>query len=415
MTYFCSTVDRTKKYSLKEAVLSNIPEEGGLFVPAYLPKIEANFLEELNNLTFSELAFKVLKSILSDQIELETLRKICNKAYSFDVNLVVLSQNLYIGELFHGPTLAFKDFGVRFLAELLSTYIESSEQKIILTATSGDTGGAVADAFYRNSKFKVIILFPKNKISKFQQNQICSYRENIISVEVDGNFDYCQKLAKQALNDDSFKEQNKFSSANSINIARLLPQICYYFRLWSKIPKNHCPINFVVPSGNFGNITAGIYAKKMGLPIGRLIAATNKNDVVPRYFNTGKYEISEFYETLSTAMDIANPNNFPRIQFLYDGNLSEMKKDIFAISVSDQDTRETINEVFNKYKYQCCPHTAVGVKSAFIYEGNSDDKVSLVLGTANPIKFADDNISEISIPNCTIKSYSELKEIISSA
>jgi threonine synthase len=387
MTFFCSTSDSTLRVSLKDAVLLNVPSDGGLFIPAEIPIFKLKEINEFQQCDYATTAFKVLSTLLNDQIQPDVLHQICVQAFNFDVKLQEISQNLYCLELFHGPTLAFKDFGVRFLAELITHYCQGTgSTKTILTATSGDTGGAVASAFFNRPGFEVFVLYPKNKISNFQQHQITSFGNNIKAVAVDGSFDDCQRLVKQALVDKQITQRRQFISANSINIARLLPQICYYFRAFSKLGDNNSTFDVSVPSGNFGNLTSAVIAKKMGLPIGQIIAATNTNDVVPRYLATGDYVVGEFHQTLSSAMDIADPNNFVRTKYIYNNSLDRIRQDIQSFSFDDQQTASAILHLHTKYNYLADPHTSIAYLGLQKLQSSVKSK-GVFVGTAHVVKF----------------------------
>ena len=285
-----STNNKNISISFKEAVMKGIADDGGLFMPFNLPKLGKDFFNKLENLEFNELAFEISKHLLGDEIPAEDLEKIINSAMNFDSPLVSLDANLGILELFHGPTLAFKDFGARFMANMMSYVNRESKKEItILVATSGDTGSAVANGFYKVDGIKVVLLYPSNKVSKIQEQQLTTLGHNVTALEVEGTFDDCQRLVKQAFPDKDLAGKMMLSSANSINIGRLLPQSFYYFRAYAQTKDKSLPLIISVPSGNFGNLTAGLFAKEMGLPVKKYIAATNTNDVFPKYLETGKY------------------------------------------------------------------------------------------------------------------------------
>lgn len=382
---FYSTKNRTLSATLKEAVLNNMPTDGGLYMPQEIPTLSSALVEDLPSLAFAESAFRILQELLTDSIPAEVLREICLKAFIFDASLVTLSESIHTLELFHGPTLAFKDFGVRFMAELL-TYYRDKKRLTILTATSGDTGGAVASAFHRREGFEVFILYPKGKVSPIQEHQIAGLGDNIIAIEVDGTFDDCQRLVKQTLADPHISSKRSFCSANSINVSRLLPQTCYYFRAYAQL-KNPQNVIFSVPSGNFGNLAACLMAKKMGLPIKLAVAATNSNDIVPRYISSGRYEVHPFKETLSNAMDIADPSNFVRVLSLYDQSLESLKRDLIAQSFTDEETKDAILELYQKYTYISEPHGAIGYMGLSTGLKRFSDAQGIFLGTAHPVKF----------------------------
>ncbi len=385
---FYSTNHKSPEVDFETALMRGLAEDGGLYMPQEWPR---PFLQ----------AHKVFKvhQVLKEFIDIpETdLKKIIKDAFSFPVPLKKLNKNLYILELFHGPTLSFKDFGARFMARAMDFFV-ARNQKLdargklnIIVATSGDTGSAVASAFYGLKNINVFILYPSKRISPLQEKQIATFGKNIFALEVKGDFDDCQKLAKQALSDTEIRKKINLSSANSINIGRLLPQMFYYFSGYQQFQslnsKSYIPDPyFVVPSGNFGNLTAGLFAKKIGLPVKKFIAAVNINSGVPEYLKTGNLPIKETKMTFSNAMDVANPSNWARILDLYQNNLTAIKKDLEAITVSEAETKKTIGEVYKKYGYIADPHTAVGLaaaKKASLWLSSS----FVVLATAHPAKF----------------------------
>ncbi|MBL7663317.1 threonine synthase [bacterium] len=384
---FYSTKDRSVSVSLKEAVINNLPAGGGLYLPEEIPRIQPGQLESLASLSFPEHSFEILHTLLTNSLPRKILEAICYKAFSFDVPLVRLATNLYTLELFHGPSLAFKDFGVRFMAELL-TYYHDGRDLTVLTATSGDTGGAVAAAFYARKGFDVFILYPSGKVSALQELQIASLGGNVRAIEVDGTFDDCQRLVKSALVDQKILARRTFCSANSINVARLLPQICYYFWAVTKLPAKTSPI-FSVPSGNFGNVTACLLAKQMGLPVKTVVAATNVNDIVPRYLRSGNYEVQQFKSTLANAMDIADPSNFIRIQALYQDSLEKLQSELQAFAFSDEETKAAIAFLYRQYRYSSEPHAAIGYLGLKLLLQQDPNSIGVFLGTAHPLKFKD--------------------------
>ena len=388
MLYY-STRDNNHTVSLKEAVLHGMPEEGGLYLPSRIPQIEKEFLENINSLNFREISFRLAQLLLGEDVPDAVLREIITEAINFDTPLVPISHRINTLELFHGPTLAFKDVGARFMARLMSYFISTSDKKLnILVATSGDTGSAVANGFFKIPGINVFVLYPSGKISEIQEKQITTLGENIISVEVEGNFDDCQALVKRILSDASFTETLDITTANSINIARLIPQIFYYFRLFAQLEGYPQSLSISVPSGNFGNLTAGLIAKKMGLPVYKFIAATNINDVFPEYLKTGVYRSRPSQSTISNAMDVGDPSNFIRIVNLYNGNLNILRKDLYGTSFTDEQTRECIRNIYDTYNYICDPHGAVGFLGLeeYISKNPQIDK-AVFLETAHPAKF----------------------------
>ena len=391
----------------KTALFRGLADDGGLFMPEKFPKISILPTDD-----FHKIAFKVAEKFID--IPAADLKKIIRNALNFPVPLVKLSERVSILELFHGPTLSFKDFGARFMARVIDYYLGRSGEKLnIITATSGDTGGAVASGFHGLANVRVFILYPSQRISPLQEKQITALGGNVIALEVDGDFDDCQRLAKQALADLELRHQINLSSANSINIGRLLPQTLFYFLTCQKMKESV----IVVPSGNFGNITAGLFAKKMGLKVGKFVAAVNKNSAVPDYLATGKINLQNKTKlTLSSAMDVGNPSNWARILDLYGGNRAAINKDLEAISISEAETKKTIAETYKNHKYFLDPHTAVGVAAAnkLLSRFNSS---FVVLATAHPAKFRDIVQSatgkKISLPKNLVKIVNKAKRSIS--
>ena len=370
---------------MRQAVLQSLPADNGLYMPEYIPRLPEEFIENLENYTFQEIAFKIAQAFLQDDVPADILRAIVDDSINFPANVVTIDHNLSILELFHGPTLAFKDFGARFMARLMNYFWSEEEGKLkILVATSGDTGGAVAAGFHGLDNIEVVIIYPKGKVSKLQESQLTTWNDNIYAIEIDDDFDACQKMVKQAFLDKDLNQQLNLSSANSINIARLIPQTFYYFEAFRQFKKG-TKLSFCVPSGNFGNLTAGIIAQKMGLPIHHMIAATNINDVVPQYLEKGIFNPGRAKPTLSNAMDIGNPSNFSRIMDLYGSTWNNVKKDISGFSFTDEETIQVIKYTHHHHAYVLDPHTAVGVLAAKAYQ--SEDEHLVVLSTAHPIKF----------------------------
>ncbi len=356
-----STKNKNYKVGFREAVLQGLAPDGGLFMPESLPRFSPSFINSLSGLSFSELSFRLAREILADEIlsgEIpeRDLERIVYTALNFDAPLVQLDSNTSVLELFHGPTLAFKDFGARFLAGIISHY--GLEKTVVLVATSGDTGSAVANGFHNVPGVDVIILYPSGKVSRIQEQQLTTLGGNVTALEVNGTFDDCQRMVKEAFADASLRKRFNLSSANSINIARLLPQSLYYFYAATRPTADGRPLVFSVPSGNFGNLTAGLFAMQMGLPVHRFIAAVNSNDIFPNYLQTGKFEPKPSIPTLSNAMDVGNPSNFARIQALF-GNAVAAGKIIFSRSYFDPQTLEAIREIHTRHNYLMDPHGAV--------------------------------------------------------
>jgi len=387
---FYSTKHNSPNVELKEAVMSGLVPDGGLYVPISIPRLGSDFFEQASEVPFSDIAFEAGKHFFAPDVPENVLRSIVKESFNFEVPLVKLHKNLYVLELFHGPTLAFKDFGARFMARLLGYFAQQSQKKItILVATSGDTGSAVAHGFFNVEGVQVVILYPSKKVSILQEKQLTTMGGNIRALEVQGNFDDCQQMAKQAFLDEELKQSMTLVSANSINIARLLPQSFYFVYLCAKLNKMGKPIVVSVPSGNFGNLSAGLIAKKMGAPIYKFVASTNRNDVVPQYLKTGYFESRPSVSTISNAMDVGNPSNFARMLELYDSDVEKMKRDIYGTSFSDAQTREAITEAFNKYNYIMDPHGAVAYLGLCDYLKDSDEFSGVFLETAHPAKFSD--------------------------
>ncbi len=388
-----STNNRTRKVGLKEAVLRGLPPDNGLYMPDRLPVLPDGFLRDLPNLPFPEIAFQVARELLSDSLPEEALREIIDRTITFPAPVVALDDQRFILELFHGPSLAFKDFGARFMAQLMSYYNRKEEgDLIILVATSGDTGGAVAAGFYQTPGIEVVILYPSGKVSFLQEKQLTTLRRNITALEVDGTFDDCQALVKQAFLDEKLRKKVRLSSANSINIARLIPQSFYYFEAYKQLPQDGRPVAFCVPSGNFGNLTAGILAARMGLPISKFIAATNRNDVVPAYLRSGKFQAQPSIRTISNAMDVGNPSNFTRMLDLFPSSekcstWNIMQENIVGFAFDDEQTRDAMRELFEKHQYVMDPHGAVGYLALREFLESKPGFKGVILETAHPAKF----------------------------
>lgn len=386
-----STNQKSPRSSLKEAVLKGLAPDGGLYMPARVPVLPEDFFLKINQLSLGEISFEVAKIFLGDEVDSSKLKEIVTRAINFDAPLVSVDENTNFLELWHGSTLAFKDFGAKFMAQLMSYFVSGSDKELtILVATSGDTGSAVAQGFFNLPGIRVIILYPQGKVSEIQEKQLTTMGGNITALEIQGTFDDCQKLVKEAFQDQELNEALILTSANSINIARLVPQSFYYFYAYAQLKDKQKPVIFSVPSGNFGNLTAGLLAKKMGLPVAKFIAATNINDVVPEYLENGEFTPRASVKTYSNAMDVGNPSNFVRILELFDNNLEKIKQDIWGVSNSNEETLEAIKEIFSKYNYLADPHTAVGYLGLKKYrEKNSQNTTGIILSTAHPAKFID--------------------------
>lgn len=388
---FRSTLRRSPEVSLRDAVLHGSAPDGGLYMPVEIPLLKKGFIESLSSLTFPEIALEVGAQFAGDEVPPGVLTKIVTESFNFPVPLVALSERLHILELFHGPTLAFKDFGARFMARLMGYFVqESGKQLTVIVATSGDTGSAVAHAFLGVSGIRVIILYPAGRVSSAQEKQLTTLGQNITALEVSGSFDDCQRLAKQALVDPALTEKLIITSANSINIGRLIPQSFYYFSAVGQLNSPGIPPVFSVPSGNFGNLTGGLLAKRLGLGVAQFIAATNANDVVPEFLRSGKLIPRASRRTISNAMDVGNPSNFARIVDLYDNDLQSIRRDIRGCSFSDEETLRAMHDVEQRCGYLLDPHTAVGWLGWESFEKQNHQAAhGIVLATAHPSKFAE--------------------------
>ncbi len=386
---FHSTNSKSRGFSFKQAVRLGLAPDGGLFMPDAFPKLPPDFFKKIDNLSLHQIAVQAASKFALG-IPQKNLRTIIRSALNFEIPLKKLADGIYLLELFHGPTMAFKDVGARFLARSLRYLLRNNHQTLnIIVATSGDTGSAVASGFFKVPNIEVYILYPSGKVSPLQEKQLTTYGGNITALEVKGTFDDCQKLAKQVLADKKLNKIMQFSSANSINFGRLLPQSFYYFWAVAQLQKlgiNEFPA-IVVPSGNVGNLFAGLMAKKMGLPVKGFVAACNSNDILPKYLETGKFLPKRSKKTISNAMDVGNPSNFARMLELYKNSYKKMSRDITGYSISDQATRQTIRQVYQKTGYILDPHTAVGVAAALRYQKQDKNHPIIVLSTAHPAKF----------------------------
>ncbi|MCH2083836.1 MAG: threonine synthase [Saprospiraceae bacterium] len=381
-----STNNKEHFTNLKDAVLKGLPEDNGLYMPSHIPVLPKDFIDNIESFSIQEIAFTICKALFNSTIPENDLKEIVYDAINFPAPIVSLKENIHVLELFHGPSLAFKDFGARFMARLMSYFDRANEEElVILVATSGDTGGAVAYGFLQTLGIKVVILYPSGKVSPLQEKQLTTLGHNIYALEVNGTFDDCQAMVKKAFLDQDLRNQIRISSANSINIARLIPQSFYYFEAYKQL-KNKNNLVFCVPSGNFGNLTAGLFAKKMGLPIQRFIAATNINDVVPTYLKTGTFKPRPSVRTISNAMDVGNPSNFARMLDLY-CSTGNIKEEIKGYAYTDDVTKKAIKEVYEKYNYIIDPHGAVGYLALKKYLDQNPSHNGVVLETAHYSKF----------------------------
>ncbi|MBP5219629.1 MAG: threonine synthase [Bacteroidaceae bacterium] len=388
MKYY-STNGKAEKATLKEAVVKGLASDKGLFMPEAIKPLPQSFFDEIQNLSFQEIAYRVADAFFGEDIPADDLKKIVYDTLSFDVPAVPVTDNIYSLELFHGPTLAFKDVGARFMARLLQYFIkqEGNEQVNVLVATSGDTGSAVANGFLGVDGIRVYVLYPKGKVSDIQECQFTTLGQNITALEVDGVFDDCQALVKNAFMDADLNKHMKLTSANSINVARFLPQSFYYFYAYAQLKKLGKADQMVVcvPSGNFGNICSALFGKKMGLPVKRFIAANNANDIFFKYLQTGKYEPKASVQTIANAMDVGDPSNFARIYDLYNKDHAAICADISGATYTDEQIADAIRECKASTGYQLDPHGACGYKA--LQEGLKDGEVGVFLETAHPAKF----------------------------
>ncbi|MBV4358271.1 threonine synthase [Pinibacter aurantiacus] len=389
MNYF-SLNKKAPNVDFKTATILGQAPDKGLYFPERIPVLDADFFNNIENISNEEIAYKVIAPYVGNTIQENELRRIVKETIDFPLPLVNINSNISSLELFHGPTLAFKDIGARFMSRCLGYFSkERSEKVTVLVATSGDTGGAVANGFYDVPGVEVVILYPSGKVSEVQEKQMTTLGKNIHALEISGNFDDCQALVKQAFADDDLTKKLFLTSANSINVARWLPQQFYYFFAWKQWADKKNPPVISVPSGNFGNICAGLLAHKSGLPVKHFIAACNANDVVTRFLQTEKYEPRQAVATLSNAMDVGSPSNFVRILELFQHKFTDLKEKISSTSINDDDTVATIKKVYATDKYLLDPHGAVGYISLEHYlQQHSSDK-GFILETAHPVKFSD--------------------------
>ena len=387
MKYF-STNKQSPFVDFKEATIQGQAPDKGLYFPETIPTVDKNLIVDIENISNEDIGFRVLKPYVGNTIPDENLFQIVSESISFPIPLVKISDYIYSLELFHGPTLAFKDVGARFMSRCLGFFLKDEKKNVtILVATSGDTGGAVANGFYNVDGVEVVILYPSGKVSAVQEQQLTSLGKNIHALEVQGNFDDCQQMVKQAFADKDINQHLFLSSANSINIARWLPQQMYYFFAYKQWLDKSAPPVISVPSGNFGNICAGILAMKSGLPVQHFIAACNKNDVVSIFLETQKFIPKKAEATISNAMDVGNPSNFVRILEIFKQQFLELKSCLSALSVSDAATVETIKSVYSQHQYLLDPHGAVGYFALQHYLTQHESQKGIFLETAHPVKF----------------------------
>ena len=390
MKYY-STNLKAADATLEEAVVKGLASDRGLFMPREIKPLPQEFYDHIEELSFQEIAYRVADTFFGEDIPADTLKQIVYDTLSFDVPLVKVTDNIYSLELFHGPTLAFKDVGARFMARLLGYFIrkEGKKEVNVLVATSGDTGSAVANGFLGVEGIHVYVLYPKGKVSEIQEKQFTTLGRNITALEVDGTFDDCQALVKAAFMDRELNEHLQLTSANSINVARFLPQAFYYFYAYAQLKKAGRAANAVVcvPSGNFGNITAGLFGKRMGLPVSRFIAANNRNDIFYQYLQTGVYSPRPSIATIANAMDVGDPSNFARVLDLYQSSHEAICADINGATYTDEQIADTMRQVWQEHHYLLDPHGACGYRA--LAEGLQPGETGIFLETAHPAKFKD--------------------------
>lgn len=389
MQYY-STNSQSPKVDFKQATIKGQAPDKGLYFPEQIPMLPKEFIENITNYSDEEIAYQVIKPYVGDAIPDAELRRIVDETINFDIPLVKVTDTIFSLELYHGPTLAFKDIGARFMSRCLGYFVKDLNKKVtVLVATSGDTGGAVANGFYDVDGVEVVILYPSGKVSSVQEKQLTTLGKNIHALEVSGTFDDCQQMVKQVFTDEALNEKLFLTSANSINVARWLPQQFYYFFAYKQWAQKNNPPVIAVPSGNFGNICAGILAHVSGLPVKHFIAACNANDVVPAFMETEKYEPKKAVATISNAMDVGNPSNFIRILEIFHHQFTSLQNVLSSCSITDAATKDTIQKVYQEEGYLLDPHGAVGFLALHQYLQNHPAEKGIVLETAHPVKFYD--------------------------
>jgi threonine synthase len=389
MQYY-STSNASIKADFRQATIEGQAPDKGLYFPSLIPVLPKQFFNDIDNLPKEEIALKVIQPYVADSIPAAELQRIVEETIAFDFPLVPITESISTLELFHGPTLAFKDVGARFMSRCLGYFVKDEKKKVtVLVATSGDTGGAVANGFYNVDGVNVVILYPSGKVSATQEVQLTTLGSNITALEIDGSFDDCQQMVKHAFTDTDLRRRVFLTSANSINVARWLPQQFYYFFAYKQWKEKNNPPVISVPSGNFGNVCAGLLAYQSGLPISHFVAACNANDTVPQYLKSGVYEAKTSVATISNAMDVGNPSNFVRIMELFEQNLGSVKNILSSYSISDQETRNTIAKVFKDKDYVLDPHGAVAFLALQRYLETHPGQKGFFLETAHPSKFYD--------------------------
>ncbi|MGX1930621.1 threonine synthase [Flagellimonas sp. 2504JD4-2] len=387
---FYSLNDHTIQASFKEAVVAGIAPDKGLYFPEKIAPLPKEFFDTITSLSNHEIAFRAIHQFVEGEIPDDVLKKIIEDVLDFDFPVVEIEENVATLELFHGPTMAFKDVGARFMANCLGYFSKGNDTNVtVLVATSGDTGGAVANGFLGVDGVNVVILYPSGKVSDIQEKQLTTLGQNIEAMEVNGTFDDCQRMVKTAFLDTEITDHRKLTSANSINIARWLPQLFYFLFAYKQAKSQGKEIVFSVPSGNFGNICAGMVAQKLGMPVKQFVASTNVNDVVPKFMQKGVYEPVPSIATISNAMDVGDPSNFIRIRHLYQDNFDALKEHLSSYSFTDEATKEAMKKVYSQSGYVADPHGAVGYLGLKEYQKSNPDTYGIFLETAHPVKFLD--------------------------
>ena len=431
MDYY-SLNNKNHKVNFKEALFNGLAPDRGLYFPQEIKSLKKSFISNLNDYDKIEISMEVISQFIGNQIDEQSLKKIIEHSIDFEFPLKKIDENISVLELFHGPSMAFKDVGARFTSRCLSHFIRKGYNKkvTVLVATSGDTGAAVASGFHKVEGIDVFILYPKNKISNIQEKQISTFSDNIFPIEVEGTFDDCQKIVKDALIDKDLTSNFNFTTANSINISRWIPQTLYYFFAYSQLPSDLEKFSFSIPSGNYGNLFSSLVSKELGLPIQNIISSNNINNPVERYFKSGVYTPMHSKETLSNAMDVGDPSNFKRVNEIFDLDLVKMKGTLHAFSFTDYQTMDTIKYLLKNFNYLCDPHGAIGYLGAKKYINNNLGSHCIFLETAHFYKFYDEikNLIDVkfNIPSqlksildkekksVTIKDYYNFKEYINS-
>lgn len=387
---FYSTNSPQHTVSIEQALFHSMPADKGLYMPTPLPQLGVDFFERIADQSLATIGFEISKALLGNEINKADLESLTHQAFPFDTPIVDLEPGKSsVLELFHGPSLAFKDVGARYMAALMSYYSKRNDKEVnILVATSGDTGGAVAMGFHNVPGVRVSILYPSGRVSDLQEKQLTTLGGNIQAFEVDGSFDDCQAIVKKAFVDADLNNSVSLSSANSINIFRLIPQGFYYVRAYGQVRQYGKPVVFSTPSGNFGNLSAGVMVQRMGLPVSHFIAATNLNHIVPTYLKTGEYLPKASIATISNAMDVGNPSNFVRLAHLSGDDYNQLKANISGYFYDDAQTRAGMKQIFDQYGYMACPHTAIGIMGMQQYQRETcEDTIGIALATAHPSKF----------------------------